>query len=160
MITLIGCAIGFFIIMPVITFFHELGHAVPIVGSGSQAIITLGSGKSVVNFQAGSIELSSTLTPFNIGYVEATSEIPLKSQILSIAGGPVASLIMCTLTFFCLKYATNSLSAFLLRFAFGYCVFQFVFTSVPMTYGYVFIGYEGIPSDGKRLFDLLAGIPS
>ena len=155
MVIVLGCIIGFVILMPLLTLVHEVGHAIPIICSGNKAVITLGGGTPFAKFDLSYVELSTSLFPLNVGYVQSTNELSRFTNIASIIGGPAISLALCILLFVAVGFVSNPLGMFLLRFGFWFCLFQFLFTALPFEYNSLFVGYEGMQSDGKRLLNLL-----
>lgn len=141
----------FFIIWaPILTLFHEIGHAAIPLSNRHKVTIQIGSGK-IVNFQVGNLTVKlSFLSPW-VGFTNWQSN----TDLMAVAGGPLVSLIMgIGFLFLGLKCSTDSISAFLFASA-GWCLFQFVFTAIPITYP-SWLGYQpNMPSDGLQILKML-----
>lgn len=137
-------------------FWHELGHALPILLTGGRAHIIIGSrdGRTVtlgrLVITVGIDGLWSFFTYGTIQWSEVNSE---SIQGMAILGGPLATAgAIGALSFGLLRGVDGPLRGVLVYFLVieGYRIYQ---TVVPKTYSRG--PYEGLPSDGKRFLQLI-----
>lgn len=140
---------------------HELGHAAGFRlggGKGSWRVIA-GSGAAILN----AARLKVRLIPVGGYFIPADENEPQtrNGRLLTLAGGPVASLLL-TVVFFVLSAllrrtenadpgSTQALSS-VLAFLFYANLFQFFFTAVPIRYRLI---CRGLPSDGLQILRVL-----
>lgn len=144
--------IFFFILAPVFTLIHELGHALIPLFEGIKVSINIGEGP-LIQQKIASLSIKIGLFKPWIGYTDwrAISNYELTSSIL----GPIFSLI-CSLVFLLVGISKrNKFYSALLFAGAGWCLFQFVFTIFPFSYP-EFLGYRsGMISDGARVLELM-----
>ena len=135
--------------------FHELGHAqgYRIAGGKAEWKIRAGSGPEILSTP----KFSFCLFPVG-GYFNPREELRTrKAKLLTLAGGPIVSLLLTALfcaCHFCFTSFMNPQGTLYVvlvpafRFLVFFNFFQFLFTIVPMRYRVVCQGYE---SDGLQI---------
>jgi len=140
-----------FILGPIFTFLHELGHAlVPILNGANVRIVMGVESFNLFSFSVGSLEViwNNTFLPW-VGYTlfdESTSV----AYIL----GPLTSLsLFLFLRFVITKKLEND---FVVRICFSgsyWCLIQGVLTLIPLKYPTWLTGYESFTSDGMKFLN-------
>lgn len=150
LIILINCLI-WTIILQVIIFLHELGHAVvALIVTEGEVIIKLGNGKSgkYESLITGRIEFK--FYPFQPFFGEVscdTSKIKPRKRSLIFLGGPGMSLIIALVSF---RISINMHQQ--LFYYIGICsLIGFIITFVPIKSPRVFFGYSNCVSDGYNI---------
>ena len=141
-----------FILAPMLTFFHELGHAINPLLQGLIVSIKIGEGFSVQKI-IGNLSIEIGLLKPWLGYTSWSGAH--KAELFSLILGPLFSFLF-TLFLFFLGFLKRKKSYSILLFASaGFCFFQFLFTALPMTYpGFLIHGLEKV-SDGKQILKKL-----
>ncbi|CAM3651370.1 hypothetical protein [Parendozoicomonas haliclonae] len=151
----LGFAIIGLLVMPLMTFLHELGHALPILASGNKAHIVMGTGDSplTLTFNNLKISLSPTISTSFCYWEESLTQ---RTALLALIAGPLTSLLISmTCIFVYFRFSTSAeLSGLLLCIA-GITFFQFLFTAIPMHYPSFMGAYAGAPSDGYQILQRL-----
>ncbi|MEH0094500.1 hypothetical protein V6235_16045 [Vibrio metschnikovii] len=155
MSSLIGLVLGFVLVMPSVMLLHELGHATPQLLTGHAVEIRLGSGSNAKEFRVGKLKLLITPLSMNVGFASIERDVSKNLQAVSLLMGPVVSLILCIDLYLLSRYQLPYLAQFLVNFGLYYSLFQFLCTSIPIYYPSYFGAYEGMPSDGRQLLELL-----
>ncbi|EKO3895858.1 hypothetical protein P0F23_003333 [Vibrio metschnikovii] len=155
MSSLIGLVLGFVLVMPSVMLLHELGHATPQLLTGHAVEIRLGSGSNAKEFRVGKLKLLITPLSMNVGFASIERDVSKNLQAVSLLMGPVVSLILCIGLYLLSRYQLPYLAQFLVNFGLYYSLFQFLCTSIPIYYPSYFGTYEGMPSDGRQLLELL-----
>ncbi|WP_099609964.1 hypothetical protein [Vibrio fujianensis] len=155
MSSLIGLVLGFVLVMPSVMLLHELGHATPQLLTGHAVEIRLGSGSNAKEFRVGKLKLLITPLSMNVGFASIERDVSKNLQAVSLLMGPVVSLILCIGLYLLSRYQLPYLAQFLVNFGLYYSLFQFLCTSIPIYYPSYFGAYEGMPSDGRQLLELL-----
>lgn len=139
-----------FLITPIFTALHELGHALIPLMKGEQVKISLGE-KSFLNFEVKNLSVEVGVKKPWLGFAVWSGE----SDVIRLLMGPLASLSLA-LAFFYFPTDSSTLRSLFLACA-GWCLFQFLVTIVPMKYP-AFIGYPpGQESDGAQILRILKG---
>ncbi|MGL6262281.1 hypothetical protein [Vibrio sp. WXL210] len=152
---MIGLALGFLLVMPLAVLFHELGHVTPQLIAGHSAEIRLGSGSDLKEFRAGKLKISIAPLSMNIGFASIKRDVSKNLQIASLLMGPIVSLVLCATLYMISRHELPYLVHYLVNFGLYFALFQFLFTSVPIYYPSFFGAYEGMPSDGRQVLELL-----
>lgn len=144
------------LISPVLTFLHELGHAIcALILANGQVDITIGNfEKKHVSFKIGKLKVYlNKFSPW-VGYTYS-SEMPQEKykKILIYLGGPIAS-VLVGFIFTILGAITENifLKILLCSFIFG-SYSQFLTTIIPMTYKHG--AYKGRTSDGYEVINVI-----
>jgi hypothetical protein len=144
------------LIGPILTFLHELGHAIfALTFTNGQVEIRIGSFENKhISFKIGRLEVYlNKFSPF-VGFVH-WSGIPQEKykRILIHLGGPIASVLVVLLfTILASKSENTYLKIFLLSFIYG-SFSQLLGTIIPMTYKHG--AYKGETSDGYKVIRVL-----
>lgn len=148
----LGIALG----MVVLLFFHELGHAIPVLLAGGRSRIVIGSddGWTVpLGSLRVTVGLDGPTSIFLYGSTYWDGVEPTRVRALGLLGGPLVSvtaiLVLGGLSVLDLAEPLAAVVGYLLVSE----LFRAVFTIVPMTYS--FGRYSGTTSDGKKLLQLL-----
>lgn len=137
-----------FLLGPMFTFIHELGHAILPMINGQKVNIRVGV-NSVFNFEVNKLTVSIGLNKPWVGFTNWDGD----SKISYILLGPIASLALGIL-FLIIGLNSDKHSGLLFACS-GYCLFQFLFTITPITYPN-WLGYgDGQFSDGKQIIEKL-----
>lgn len=152
---LVGLVLGFLIVMPLITLLHELGHAIPQLIAGHATEIRLGNKRNAKEIHIGKLKLSIAPLSMNVGFASIKRDVSKGSQILSLLMGPLVSLIVCIGCYLINHQDLPYLVQYLLGFSMYFSFFQFLCTSIPIYYPSYFGGYEGMPSDGRQVLELI-----
>ncbi|MDW1578222.1 hypothetical protein R7M92_20870 [Vibrio sp. Vb2880] len=155
MSNLIGLVLGFVLVMPLVVLLHELGHAAPQLMTGHSVEIRLGSGSNAKEFRVGKLKLLITPLSMNVGFASIKRDVSKNLQAVSLLMGPVVSLILCIGLYLLSRYELPHLAQYLVNFGLYFSLFQFLFTSIPIYYPSYFGAYEGMPSDGRQVLELL-----
>lgn len=148
-------AIGFLITMPLITFLHELGHAIPQLIRGYRVVIQMGNLENAVKLKLGKLYIyGAPFSMFN-GFCSISSKGGKNRKVLSLLCGPIFSVVLALcfywLSFQNLGYWTN----FQVNLALYFSAFQAFLTLIPIKYPDFFGGYAGTKSDGLQAFELV-----
>jgi hypothetical protein len=159
-------AIAFVVIMyvlaPLVTLAHELGHALVALLVGSRQVVVLqGREPPLINAAVGRLELR--LRPLvslrTAWYGRARWEaegVGRAGRVAASAAGPRTSFVLAYLSGSVARATSGTVS--FVAYAATYTVFgQFLATAIPMRYGRLFGPYAGDPSDGLRILRTLRG---
>lgn len=137
-----------FILGPILTFLHELGHATIPVLNGKNVKIVMGIDSfNLFSLNICSLEIiwNNTLLPW-IGYTKFNEP----SSWAYILGPTISLSLFVLLRFFLFKIINNE---FLQRVTYSssyWCLYQGIFTIVPLKYPNWLKGYENFTSDGMK----------
>lgn len=139
-----------FLFAPIFTFIHELGHALNPLLQGLDVTIKIGEGFSFQQVIGHlSIEIGF-LKPW-VGYTSWSESH--KAEFISLMLGPLFSFLLALFLFFFGVLKRKKVYSALLFASAGFCFFQFLFTTIPITYP-SFLGYPSKTiSDGKQLLE-------
>lgn len=139
--------IAFFIILPVISILHELGHVVFAWLMGGKNIrISIGSGKPIL--QIGMLEIRKYYFWYGLCTFDNLKKRERLSNILIFSGGVLFNIIGIIIMGILIR--TGVLEANLFTYQFTYFSWYYViFALLPMPYP------DGNLSDGKIIYDLL-----
>lgn len=144
-----------YIIAPVNTLVHEIGHAIPALLFGKSPVtITLGNGNRKWMFRLGRLSFSFSAVGGWIGFCRAEKMPTIRwKRVIIRLMGPVFSLLMAAIWWrLSLRDEVSVLSIdFMLRGASYAALFQFMMTIIPMRYGDWSPGYSGYQSDGLNI---------
>lgn len=136
-----------FLIAPVLTAFHELGHAVIPTLKGEEVMVIVGQ-NSILNFQIKNLNIEFGLSKPWIGYTSWSGD----STIMQLLLGPLVSLMLVVCFYFIALRIRGSKG--LVMACSGWCIFQFLFTILPVNYP-TFLEYvKDQQSDGKQIIGL------
>jgi hypothetical protein len=111
-------AFFFFVLAPILTFTHELGHSLAPLFNGEQVSITVGGyAKPSLNAEQLSISYVSAWKPW-AGFTKWSGE----RDIFRLSLGPLTSLILGFLFTFLMKFVSNKNVIFLLKLSIGWVV--------------------------------------
>ena len=145
----------YIIFMPVLSFIHELGHAIPaLIFTKGEVSVNIGNynliKKAKLNRLVINIYGYRSIMDVSYAYVNWESIDSKFKSIIMIAGGPIASL--CTSIVLYLTLDTIQLS-YLIKIFNGILLFsigQFIVTALPMKYSDN-SPYKGFTSDGYKI---------
>ena len=146
----------YIIFMPVLSFIHELGHAIPaLIFTKGEVSVSIGNSNLIkkVKLNRLVINIYGYRSIMDVSYAYVNWK-PLDSKfksIIMIAGGPIASL--CTSIVLYLTLDTIQLSYLMIKIFNGILVFsigQFIVTALPMKYSDN-SHYKGFTSDGYKI---------
>ena len=167
--TLVYFGLLWFVIAPLHTLLHELGHALTALALGADRAIAQVGGRHirderiVARFAPGPLEIRvcSLVTAAFVGfawYHKENKPLSRQRQAWIALAGPLTSLTITVLAA-TIAYNTRDAAALVRFLAQGTAMVSFfvmVFTALPITYGPQFgKAYAGHPSDMKRVLSLL-----
>lgn len=142
-----------FVLGPLLTFLHELGHAaIPLINGANVKIVMGIDSFNVFSIIIGSLEVvwNNTFVPW-AGYTRFDD-----NSIFSYILGPLTSLLFFV---FLRSFVSRKMKCgFWLRIltsAAYWCFFQGLFTLVPFKYPLWLKGYENFSSDGLKFINSL-----
>lgn len=158
MINIILNIIILIIVAQLATISHEFGHAIPaLIFTKDNVKIILGKEmkkKKEININRITLVIRG-FAPF-LGFVYWSSSRMTKFQkVLVTLGGPITSLVISLSLIFISKAIDNYIIKQIIIFSAIYHLFQCLFTIIPIKYPKWWKGYEGLPSDGYRVFKLI-----
>ena len=150
----------YIIFMPVLSFIHELGHAIPaLIFTKGEVSVNIGNynliKKAKLNRLVINIYGYRSIMDVSYAYVNWESIDSKFKSIIMIAGGPIASL--CTSIVLYLTLDTIQLSYLMIKIFNGMLLFsigQFIVTTLPMKYSDN-SPYKGFTSDGYKIVQWL-----
>jgi hypothetical protein len=138
----------FFLIAPILTTLHELSHAAIPALNGEEVKVSVGK-SSIFNLHFRNLKVELGLLKPWIGYTDWSRE----STVLQLFLGPLVSLAL-GISFYILSSRVEEFKGLLLACT-GWCLFQFLFTIVPVKYP-TFLGYSNDQkSDGWQAAEIL-----
>lgn len=143
-------AVLYVIVLPLIVFSHELGHAIiAIIVTNSPVAITLGE-EPYWKRTIGRITISVGLFSGWVGFCQSEGQMTSRQYAIFSLAGPIASLLVCLGAFTVLASAGGWVE-FLLWGVFYGAASQFLVTIIPIRYPSWWTDtYAGMPSDGHR----------
>ena len=143
-----------FVIWPLLTLWHELGHAlVPLWAGRSPVRIRLGTGRLGCTVQFGRLGLRIAPVPLGFGWCEWTPPADRAWAMAAHLLGPCASAAAAGGLWLLARGAAGLVHELALAGA-AIAFMQCMFTAVPMRYPRWFGPYAGQPSDGLRAWTL------
>ncbi|MBE6054940.1 MAG: hypothetical protein E7212_13755 [Clostridium sartagoforme] len=154
---------AYFFIMPILTIFHELGHAAfALALTNSNVYLEIGSGIKRIEKQIGRLNFKfkgyKNLYDVSFGIVKFKIAKSKIARIFILLGGPLVSLVIFLLTIsinilldnfsFGIKMTLNSISI--------YSLGQFLSTILPIKYR--FKPYVSMCSDGYQILQMIKAI--
>ena len=150
----------YIVFMPVLSFIHELGHAIPaLIFTKDEVSVSVGNSNLIKRVKLNRLVINiygyRSIMDVSFAYVNWK---PLESKfksIIMIAGGPIASL--CTSIVFYFTLETIQLSYLMVKIFNGIMLFsmgQFISTALPMKYSDN-SPYKGFTSDGYKIVQWL-----
>ncbi|WP_189443552.1 site-2 protease family protein [Salinicola rhizosphaerae] len=150
--------IGFFILMPLATFLHELGHAALPLLMDKPVKIVMGNANFVWRFSLRNLEVKSSIFPFYKGHCYWENVDSIWLQVMILSAGPLTSLASAVALYWLMNHGPSSeIFDYGIRFCFWFCLIQFFMTAIPWQYPSFFPGYTAQSSDGYQIFRLLHG---
>ena len=150
---------AFVVAGPVLTFLHELAHAVAtLVGTRATATVRLGREPPLARFRLGRLTFALRPWPGHVGFASGDSpdELSRARLVVSALAGPLASAVCATVLFGLAAGLENPWQPFAYAAAY-FAMFQFAITIVPFTYPRRWKNYGGRPSDGLRALRIVQG---
>jgi hypothetical protein len=145
--------VGAFVIAPLLTLIHEIGHALPSIVTQKKVVIGVGGRKKSIAIKVGNVALRFSVFGFG-GYCRYSSNFSTSGQVLAILLGPLISLsIAIALYKISLITMSDSLNPYI-EFAYLLAAAQFVFNIIPIKYPRLFSKESAIRSDGLLLLNL------
>jgi len=152
-------------IRPVTVLAHELGHAVvPLLATDRPVIVAVGPFRSALRWQLGRLEVRYTpwepfYGTFRFAGAADGRRLTVPQQAGSLLGGPLASLLVGVV---CLRlgragFGPPGPGRQLLQLAAAMEIVSFLYTIVPIQYGFGWGELAGSYSDGYQLLRLLTG---
>ena len=146
----------YIIFMPVLSFIHELGHAIPaLIFTKGEVSVNIGNYNLIKKLKLNRLVINiygyRSIMDVSYAYVNWESIDSKFKSIIMIAGGPIASL--CTSIVLYLILDTIQLSYLMIKIFNGMLVFsigQFIVTALPMKYSDN-SPYKGFTSDGYKI---------
>jgi hypothetical protein len=152
---------AWFVVFPVVTLLHELGHGIValIVVKDRPITCMLGTDSNQARFTLNiGRRLRILLNPgtgfFGRFLVEGSGTFSRSQTILISLAGPLVSLGMGLFFFLLPSFENSYLNEFRLLFL-SCAMIQLVTTIIPVRYPHWFGGYRGMPSDGLRVWRAL-----
>ena len=160
MVRFIIYLVSYFLIMPVLTVLHELGHSFLVLAlTNSEVYIEIGNNNlnytkkmGRLNFKFKGYKSLSSITFGMIRYELPKSKI---TRICILIGGPLISLVIFILTTL-IKLSADNLSlgiSITLNSISIYSFIQFVITILPIKYS--FKPYISMSSDGYKILKII-----
>jgi len=141
--------LAFFLILPVISLLHELGHVFfAWVMGGKNIRVTIGSGKPVFSF--GMLEIRQYSFWYGLCTFENVWRNETFSNVLIFSGGALFNLIAAIVVISLIENKVLDPNLFTYQFTY-FSMYYIFFALVPMPYP------DGNYSDGKIILDLLRG---
>lgn len=157
---LINIALAWFIIGPLVTLIHEMGHAVAALALGREPVsVRVGPAPARLRLSVGRLRLLLGLRGGFYGFYEYDDRgLSRAARSIVIAAGPLASLVLATLCFAVAvglgggaRWASTPVSIAAMA-----AIVQGVITALPLRYPKFWGEYAGLSSDGARLRLVLA----
>ena len=147
---LLHIAVFYFAVAPLLTFIHELGHAIIPLLKGEQVIIRVG-GYVGSSFSLGVLSIAySPWMPW-LGHTDWSGE----TEIMRLALGPMTSLAIAVLIFFLIRKKKRPTYGLLFMVSLCWVIAAFLVTAYPVAYpSFLINSPEGV-SDGKQILDIL-----
>ena len=150
-----------FLVMPIYTLFHELGHAIfALLFTDDNVDIVIGESEAKI----GSLKLKrinicfhNLITYYGIcccGEIKKESNKKLKRILISL-GGPLVSAIFAGIGLLMCYYTSGSFINRIFNGITWSALIQLFMTIIPMKYKSG--SYNGMISDGKRIMNVLKG---
>lgn len=149
------------LLSPILTFFHELGHAIfGLLFTDDDVDIVIGEAEGKI----GSLKLKRINICFNniityygmccCGKIKKESNIKIKRILISL-GGPLTTAIISSISLLMCYYTRGSFMNRIFNIITWSSLIQFFMTFIPMTYRSG--SYKDMISDGKRIVNILKG---
>lgn len=142
-----------FVLGPIFSFLHELGHIVIPFLNGDKVKVVMGIETfNIFRLNLGTLEIvwNNTFLPW-VGYAKFNGPNSLACLL-----GPITSFsLFAFFKFFLMKKIKGE---FLQRVTYSssyWCLYQGIFTIIPMKYPDWLKGYEGFTSDGMKFVQLV-----
>lgn len=150
----------YIIFMPVLSFIHELGHAIPaLIFTKDEVSINIGNYNLIKKVKLNRLIINiygyRSIVDVSFAYVNWKPVESKFKSIIMIAGGPIASLCISVVLYLTLD--TIQLSYLLIKIFNGMMLFsigQFIVTALPMKYSDN-SPYKGVTSDGYKIVQWL-----
>lgn len=141
----------FFVLAPLLTFVHEMGHALLPLLNGETMIVSVGSFGGSPQLELGPLALhyGGPWQPW-LGFADWSGE----TAVFRLAMGPLTSLALAFLFFYLLRKYKNTAASLLLTLSFLWVAGAFLVTAIP----YNFPSSMNNPTkgnDSKQIVDLL-----
>ncbi|PYZ96870.1 hypothetical protein CR205_14430 [Alteribacter lacisalsi] len=137
---------AFFIVLPLVSFIHELGHYAVTRLFGGKISLTIGRGKLL--FKLGGFELRRVYFVDSFCQIKELKVSNRLTHALVYLGGPLFNLL--TIVIVNSLIHAGVIEPHMVFYQFAYFSLYFIFFAlIPIEFG------KGYPSDGKALYDVL-----
>ncbi|CAK4074644.1 hypothetical protein VDT1_3519 [Vibrio sp. 16] len=153
--TLPALLFSLFIIAPLLTLIHELGHAIPQLFWVKHVTISLGTPRRGFTIPMGRLTIITSATPFHRGFCQISSTLSLQQRAFVLLGGPLVSWGCYFLFSVGQNVSTPPFATYCLNFSATFSFLQALMTTIPWRYPKRLVGYSGQASDGLQLLKLL-----
>ena len=146
----------YIISMPVLSFIHELGHAIPaLIFTKGEVSVSIGNSNLIKKVKLNRLVINiygyRSIMDVSYAYVNWESIDSKFKSIIIIAGGPIASLCTSGFLYFSLyKIELSNLMIILFNAMIFFSIGQFIVTALPMKYSDN-SPYKGFTSDGYKI---------
>lgn len=146
----------FILVVPICILLHEIGHGIGAITTSSAHVhIYLGmkTKSNKENFNLGRMHFHIQWS--FIGFAYWGEGLSRRQKAIALAGGPIMSLLLAILFgIIALLLSPSDLRA-LSGWTAIFNLIQFIVTTIPVTYPRWMGGYNGLPSDGLQLIQVL-----
>lgn len=151
----------YILLMPILTFLHELGHAVvAIFYTSDEVLIQIGNGTLDYNIKIRKLYIKFTgyksLIQVAYGQIIWQNDCTKFRKIMITAAGPFVSILvflLSTIVLYKFSYSLNYTYKILLRSISFYSLIQFLITIIPLKYK--IYPYKDMTSDGYKIIKLI-----
>lgn len=146
----------YILLLPLFTLLHEVGHGMGAVfSSKSHVHIYLGtkSEDNKENFKVGRLHFHIIWS--YVGFAYWKKELNKRQRVITIAGGPLMSLLLALLFGWLTIITSQSQFYHLFWLSTISNTLQFISTIIPVKYPRWMVGYSGFKSDGLQLLRIL-----
>ncbi len=153
--TVIALLLSLFVVMPILTLMHEMGHALPQLVLGKKITVRLGQCDKGKQWKLGRFTLKSSLAPFHLGQCDISPSLSPNIRILVLLAGPMTSWINYLVCQFLLEFNWPYLISYCLNFAVTFTFIQALMTTIPMRYPKFMSANNVSHSDGFQALTIL-----
>ena len=153
--TLPALLFSLFIVAPLLTLVHELGHAIPQLFWAKHVTISLGAPRQSITIPIGKLTITTSATPFHRGVCQIAPTLSPQQKAFVLLGGPLTSWGCYFLFSMAQNVDAPSFATYCLNFSATFSLVQALMTTIPCRYPKRLVGYSGQASDGLQLLKLL-----
>ncbi|MFS0671738.1 hypothetical protein AB1K81_00925 [Ornithinibacillus sp. 179-J 7C1 HS] len=143
-------------VVPIFVLLHEIGHGIGALSTSKADIhIYLGpfSEDNIENFKFGRFHFHIQWS--FVGYAYWGESLDKHQRVVALAGGPLMSLFLAFIFGLITSLDIQSEIRQLFSWSATYNLIQFIVTIIPIRYPGWMAAYNGMPSDGLQLIQLL-----